>query len=44
TPANRRAMPEAHHDAWPTPADLAPAYLFLASPEAGRVNGSVLAV
>ena len=44
TPANRRAMPDAHHDAWPTPADLAPAYLFLASPEAGRVNGSVLSV
>ena len=44
TPANRRAMPDAHHDAWPTPAELAPAYLFLASPEAGRVNGSVLSV
>ena len=44
TPANRKAMPDAHHDAWPTPAELAPAYLFLASPEAGRVNGSILAV
>lgn len=44
TPANRSAMPDADHASWPTPADLAPAYLFLASPQASRVNGSVLAV
>jgi NAD(P)-dependent dehydrogenase (short-subunit alcohol dehydrogenase family) len=44
TPANRSAMPKADHDSWPTPAELAPAYLFLASPEAARVNGSILAV
>jgi NAD(P)-dependent dehydrogenase (short-subunit alcohol dehydrogenase family) len=44
TPANRQAMPDAKHDTWPTPADLAPAYLFLASPAAARVNGSILSV
>lgn len=44
TPANREAMPGSDHDSWPTPADLSPAYLFLASPEAGRVNGSILHV
>jgi len=44
TPANRTSMPNARHDAWPTPAEIAPAYLFLASPEAGRVNGAVLPV
>lgn len=44
TPANRSAMPKANHDAWPTPAELAPAYLFLASPDAARVNGAILPV
>jgi NAD(P)-dependent dehydrogenase (short-subunit alcohol dehydrogenase family) len=44
TPANRAAMPGADHAAWPTPAELAPAYLFLASEEAVRVNGSIIAV
>ena len=44
TPANRKAMPDSDHDAWPTPADVAPAYLFLASEEAARVNGTVVAV
>ena len=44
TPANRAAMPGADVDAWPTIADLAPAYLFLASPSAGQVNGATLPV
>ena len=44
TPANRAAMPDAQHDTWPTPAEIAPAYLFLASPEAARVNGTVVRV
>ncbi len=44
TPANRAAMPGADHDRWPTPADLAAPYLFLASPGAGVVNGAVLPV
>lgn len=44
TPANRAAMPTSDHDAWPTPAELAPAYLFLASEEAARVNGSIIRV
>lgn len=44
TPANRAAMPDADHDRWPKIADLAPAYLFLASPSAGQVNGAALPV
>lgn len=44
TPANRAAMPDADHDNWPKVADLAHAYLFLASPEAVRVNGAALPV
>jgi NAD(P)-dependent dehydrogenase (short-subunit alcohol dehydrogenase family) len=44
TPANRAAMPTSDHDAWPTPAEIAPAYVFLASEEAARVNGSIIAV
>lgn len=44
TPANRAAMPGSDHDSWPTPAGLAPAYVFLASEEAARVNGNIIAV
>lgn len=44
TPANRAAMPNADHDDWPTPADIAAAYLFLAAPGGGVVNGAVLPV
>ncbi len=44
TPANRSAMPGADFDSWPKVPEIARAYLFLASPEALRVNGSVLAV
>lgn len=41
TPANRKAMPKADHAKWPTPADLAPAYLYLAHPTS-TTNGAVL--
>jgi NAD(P)-dependent dehydrogenase (short-subunit alcohol dehydrogenase family) len=44
TPANRAAMPNADHEAWPKVPDLAEAYLFLASEQAGRVNGATLPV
>jgi NAD(P)-dependent dehydrogenase (short-subunit alcohol dehydrogenase family) len=44
TPANRAAMPAADHARWPKLADVAAAYLFLASPEAGLVSGVALPV
>lgn len=44
TPANRAAMPDADHERWPKIADIAHAYLFLASPDAALVNGAALPV
>lgn len=44
TPANRAAMPNANHDAWPTPERIAQAYLFLASESSDLVNGATLPV
>jgi NAD(P)-dependent dehydrogenase (short-subunit alcohol dehydrogenase family) len=44
TPANRAAMPDANHDAWPKVPDIAASYLYLASPAAGLVNGATLPV
>jgi NAD(P)-dependent dehydrogenase (short-subunit alcohol dehydrogenase family) len=44
TPANRAAIPNANHDAWPKVADVARSYLYLALPESGLVNGSRLEV
>lgn len=44
TPANRQAMPDADHAAWPKIGDIARAYLFLASPGAHLVNGAVIPV
>jgi NAD(P)-dependent dehydrogenase (short-subunit alcohol dehydrogenase family) len=44
TPANRAAMPDADHGSWPKVDDIAHAYLFLASPQAARVNGAALPV
>ena len=44
TPANRAAMPDADHDAWPKVADIARAYLFLASPQAHLVSGAAIPV
>jgi NAD(P)-dependent dehydrogenase (short-subunit alcohol dehydrogenase family) len=44
TPANRAAMPDADHGSWPTVADIAKAYLFLASPQAHLVSGAAIPV
>jgi NAD(P)-dependent dehydrogenase (short-subunit alcohol dehydrogenase family) len=44
TPANRAAMPDADHDAWPKVPDIAASYVYLASPAASLVNGAALPV
>jgi NAD(P)-dependent dehydrogenase (short-subunit alcohol dehydrogenase family) len=44
TPANRAALPNANHDAWPKARDIATSYLFLASPDAQLVNGAAIPV
>lgn len=44
TPANRAAMPNADHDAWPKVPDIAHSYLYLASPAARLVNGAAIPV
>jgi NAD(P)-dependent dehydrogenase (short-subunit alcohol dehydrogenase family) len=44
TPANRAAMPDADHRSWPKVADIARAYLFLASPQAHLVSGAAIPV
>jgi NAD(P)-dependent dehydrogenase (short-subunit alcohol dehydrogenase family) len=44
TPANRAALPSANFDAWPKVADVARSYLYLASPDAGLVNGAAIPV
>src|SRR5262249_54459214 len=44
TPANRRAMPEADHAAWPKVEEVAAAILFLASPENRVARGGVIPV
>ena len=44
TPANRAAMPNSHHDAWPKVPDIARSYVYLASPGAHLVNGAALPV
>lgn len=44
TPANRAALPSANFDAWPKVPDVARAYVYLASPDAGLVNGAVIPV
>jgi NAD(P)-dependent dehydrogenase (short-subunit alcohol dehydrogenase family) len=44
TPANRAAMPDADHGAWPKVEDIARAYLFLAAPEAHLVSGAAIPV
>jgi NAD(P)-dependent dehydrogenase (short-subunit alcohol dehydrogenase family) len=44
TPANRAAMPDADHAAWPKIPDIAAAYLFLASPAAHLVSGAAIPV
>jgi NAD(P)-dependent dehydrogenase (short-subunit alcohol dehydrogenase family) len=44
TPANRAAMPSADHAAWPTPAQLAQAIGFLASPDNALTSGALVPV
>jgi len=44
TPENRAALPNANHDAWPKARDIATSYVFLASPDAGLVNGAAIPV
>jgi NAD(P)-dependent dehydrogenase (short-subunit alcohol dehydrogenase family) len=44
TPANRAAIPDADHDAWPKVADIARSYVYLASPQAALVNGAAVPV
>jgi NAD(P)-dependent dehydrogenase (short-subunit alcohol dehydrogenase family) len=44
TPANRAAIPDADHEAWPKVHDIARSYLYLASPAASLVNGAAIPV
>jgi NAD(P)-dependent dehydrogenase (short-subunit alcohol dehydrogenase family) len=44
TPANRAALPDANHDAWPKVEDIATMYLYLALPETHLVNGAAVPV
>lgn len=44
SPANRSAMPDADHDAWPTPEELAETLCFLASPRNGATRGACIPV
>jgi NAD(P)-dependent dehydrogenase (short-subunit alcohol dehydrogenase family) len=44
TPANRRAMPNADHEAWPKVEEVATTILFLASPENRVTRGAVVPV
>lgn len=44
TPTNRADMPDADHDAWVTPADLAAVILFLTSESARAVTGALVPV
>jgi len=44
TPANRAAMPNADHAAWPKPAEVAEAIAFLASPQNALTSGALIPV
>jgi NAD(P)-dependent dehydrogenase (short-subunit alcohol dehydrogenase family) len=44
TPANREMMPDADHDSWPTPAELADVVCFLCSDAAGVTSGAAVPV
>lgn len=44
TPANRNAMPEADHDAWPKPEAIAQTIAFLASPQNAVTRGALVPV
>ena len=42
TPANRAAMPRAHHDRWPKPSELAAVLAFLVSDDAALISGAAI--
>ena len=44
TPENRKALPNADHDAWPKARDIARAYIYLAAPDTRLVNGAAIPV
>jgi NAD(P)-dependent dehydrogenase (short-subunit alcohol dehydrogenase family) len=44
TPANRAAMPSAHHDRWPKPSELAAVLAFLVSDDAALISGAAIPV
>jgi NAD(P)-dependent dehydrogenase (short-subunit alcohol dehydrogenase family) len=44
TPANRAAMPDADHNAWPTPKQIAETIAFLASPQNAVTRGALVPV
>lgn len=44
TPTNRSDMPNADHDAWPKPAEIAETILFLASPDNYVTRGALVSV
>jgi NAD(P)-dependent dehydrogenase (short-subunit alcohol dehydrogenase family) len=44
TPANRKAMPKADHDAWPKPTQIAETIAFLASPANALTTGTLVPV
>jgi len=44
TPANRAAMPDADHGAWPTPEQIAATIMFLASPQNSVTRGALVPV
>jgi NAD(P)-dependent dehydrogenase (short-subunit alcohol dehydrogenase family) len=44
TTANRAAMPDADHDAWPKPAEIAETIAFLASPQNAVTRGALVPV
>jgi NAD(P)-dependent dehydrogenase (short-subunit alcohol dehydrogenase family) len=44
TPANRAAMPNAKHDRWPKPSELAAVLAFLISDDAALISGAAIPV
>jgi NAD(P)-dependent dehydrogenase (short-subunit alcohol dehydrogenase family) len=44
TPANRAAIPDADHDRWPKPEELAAVLSFLVSDDAGLISGAAIPV
>lgn len=44
TPANRTAMPDANHEIWPTPAEIAQTIAFLGSPQNASTRGALVPV